>query len=100
MFKDRNYNNKNRQIDKFASRKNEDNFIIEEDDYHEHEYCDHEDAHTEMMSVLPSLLNASLELAKLVIDNRVRNSDKMTDDDIYSIHRKSFQKMGNIFSDK
>ena len=66
MFKDRNYNNKNRQIDKFASRKNEDNFIIEEDDYHEHEYCDHEDAHTEMMSVLPSLLNASLELAKLV----------------------------------
>lgn len=85
MFKDRNYNNKNRQIDKFASRKNEDNFIIEEDDYHEHEYCDHEDAHTEMMSVLPSLLNASLELAKLVIDNRVRNWTSVKNEGIRDI---------------
>lgn len=100
MFKDRKYNNKNRQIDKFASRKNEDNFIIKEDDYQEYEHSNNEDVHTEMMSVLPFLLNASLELAKLVIDNRVRNSEKMTDDDIYSIHRKSFQKIGNIFSDK
>ncbi len=100
MFKDRNYNNKNRQIAKFASRKNEDNFIIEEDDYQEHEYSNLESTHAEMISTLPSLLNASLELAKLVIDNRVRNSQKMTDEDIYSIHRKSFQNMGNIFGDK
>jgi len=100
MFKDRNYNNKNRQIEKSASSKNEDNFIIEEDEYQEQEYSNLEDAHTEMISALPSLLNASLELTKLVIDNRVRNSQKMTDEDIYSIHRKSFQNMGNIFSDK
>jgi hypothetical protein len=100
MFQNKHYN-KNKQIEKFASRKNGDNFIIEEDDdYHEHEYCDHEDVHAEMMSALPSLLNASLELTKLIIDNKIRNSEKMTDEDIYSIYRKSFQNMGNIFGDK
>ena len=37
-----------------------------------------------------SAINSAIELSKLVIENRVRNAEHMTDEDIYNIYRKSF----------
>lgn len=37
-----------------------------------------------------SAINSAIELSKLVIQNRVRNTEHMIDDDIYNIYRKSF----------
>lgn len=37
-----------------------------------------------------SAINSAIELSKLVIENRVRNTEHMIDEDIYNIYRKSF----------
>lgn len=37
-----------------------------------------------------SAINATIELSKLVIENRVRNEEHMIDEDIYNIYKKSF----------
>lgn len=36
-----------------------------------------------VMATMPIIMNATINLTKLVIDNRVRNSAQMTDQDIY-----------------
>ena len=38
-----------------------------------------------------SAINSAIELSKLVIENRVRNTEHMIDEDIYNIYRKSFK---------
>ena len=43
---------------------------------------------SQMMS---SVMSNSIELSKLVIDNRVRNSEKMQDEDIYTIYNNSLK---------
>ena len=40
--------------------------------------------------VMPSVINSSVEVMKLVVENRVRNKEKMDDNDIYHIYKKSF----------
>ena len=47
-------------------------------------------AENAMGHMITSILNSSIELSKIVIENRVRNSDHMIDEDIYDIHKKSF----------
>ena len=37
-----------------------------------------------------SAIHSAIELSKLVIANRVRNTERMIDEDIYNIYRKSF----------
>jgi hypothetical protein len=44
------------------------------------------DAVTHMVS---SICSNTIELSKVVIENRVRNSDKLSDADIYEIYKKS-----------
>ena len=44
------------------------------------------DSVTQMIS---SICNNSIELSKVVIENRVRNSDKLSDTDIYNIYKES-----------
>lgn len=36
-----------------------------------------------------AICNNSIELSKVVIENRVRNSDKLSDTDIYDIYKES-----------
>lgn len=48
-----------------------------------------------MGDMLTTIINSSIELSKIVIENRVRNSDHMIDDDIYEIHNKSLQSIKN-----
>ena len=40
--------------------------------------------------IASSAINSAIELSKLVIENRVRNAEHRTDEDIYNIYRKSF----------
>ena len=40
--------------------------------------------------IASSAINSAIELSKLVIENRVRNTDRMIDEDIHNIYRKSF----------
>ncbi|OZG32018.1 MULTISPECIES: hypothetical protein [Rickettsieae] len=53
----------------------------------------------QMMSILPNIIRSTIDMAKLVIDNRVRNSDRMTDDDIYQIHRDAFKHLNSVFTE-
>lgn len=46
------------------------------------------DSISQMMS---SVISNSIELSKLVIDNRVRNSEKLQDEDIYNIYNNSLK---------
>jgi hypothetical protein len=52
-----------------------------------------------MAQMISSVLNASAELSKLVIENRKHNSQKMSDEDIYEIYSKSFTHILNTTSD-
>jgi len=36
-------------------------------------------------------MSSAIDLAKLVIENRIRNANNMNDDDIYNIYQKSFE---------
>ena len=51
------------------------------------DHCDIDNALGQMAS---SAMHSAIELSKLVIENRVRNAEHMTDEDIYNIYRKSF----------
>ena len=42
-----------------------------------------------VLHMLSSVSQNSLELSKLVIDNKLRNSEKLKDEDIYDIYKKS-----------
>ncbi len=50
-----------------------------------------------MVNVLSSVINSVQFLSNLVVENRVRNSQQMTDEDIYNIYRKSFSIDEEIF---
>jgi uncharacterized protein YehS (DUF1456 family) len=39
--------------------------------------------------MVSAICNNSIELSKVVIENRVRNSDKLNDTDIYNIYKES-----------
>ncbi len=43
-----------------------------------------------MASMITSVINSVRFLSNLVVENRVRNSEQMTDEDVYKIYRKSF----------
>ncbi len=67
---------------------------LEDDDYESYnEYLPEE-----MISVMSSILAQSIDIAKLVIENRARNSEKMSDQDIYQIHLDSYAHINNILS--
>ena len=44
-----------------------------------------------MGSMVTAVVQSSMDLSKLVVENRVRNADHMIDDDIYEIYKKSVQ---------
>jgi len=44
-----------------------------------------------MAGMIAAVMQSSMDLTKLVVENRVRNADHMIDDDIYGIHKKSVQ---------
>jgi hypothetical protein len=39
--------------------------------------------------MISSICSNTIELSKVVIENRVRNSDKLSDEDIYKIYKES-----------
>ena len=41
--------------------------------------------------MVSSVITTSIQLSKIVIENRTFNSEKMNDDDIYDIYKKSFK---------
>lgn len=43
--------------------------------------------------MLSSTMSTTIELAKLIIENKVRNAEHMIDEDIYDIYDKSFKKV-------
>lgn len=58
------------------------------DDLFASQFAPTEESISQMMS---SVISNSIELSKLVIDNRVRNSEKLQDEDIYDIYKKSIK---------
>jgi len=51
---------------------------------------EHFEANHVVGQMASSAINSAIELSKLVIENRVRNTEHMIDEDIYNIYRKSF----------
>ena len=51
---------------------------------------EHFEADPTVGQMASSAINSAIELSKLVIENRVRNTEHMIDEDIYNIYRKSF----------
>lgn len=60
---------------------------------------DHFDVDNSLEQMVSSVMNASVELSKLVIENRVRNTDRMVDEDIHEIYKKSFMTVLQVNSD-
>ena len=90
-----NHKNSNRSI-KFTGNQPKDNFVIEEDeeDYYMEENYDEPDHHpvqSEMMTMVPVFMDQALGVTELIIANKVRNSEKISDQNIYRIHRDSFK---------
>jgi hypothetical protein len=54
---------------------------------------DHGGAEHVVGQMMPPIMNSAIELSKLVVENRVRNSEHMVDNDIYDIYKKSFMVM-------
>ena len=97
MLRDFNkHKNSNRSI-KFMGNQPKDNFVIEEDedDYYmeeeDYDESDHHHVESEMMTMVPVFMDQALGVTELIIANRVRNSEKISDQDIYRIHRDSFK---------
>ncbi|KJW03449.1 hypothetical protein REIP_1482 [Rickettsia endosymbiont of Ixodes pacificus] len=44
-------------------------------------------------------MSTAVDMIKLVIENRVRNAEKMTDEDIYQIYNTSFKRMNKVLSE-
>ena len=59
-------------------------------------FMDNSSVISDVTSVMSSMCNNSIELSKLVIENKVRNSEKLEDSDIYKIHRDS---LSNVMKD-
>ena len=43
--------------------------------------------------MVSSTMTTAIELLKIVIENKVRNSEQMMDEDIYNIYKKSFSEI-------
>ena len=77
---------------------------FDDDEINNEEFDDHDDDIDDnsamanmMMSMFPSIMEATLNLTKLIIDNKVRNNEKISDDDIYQLYCDSFKHINNTF---
>jgi hypothetical protein len=105
MPKNKNYKNKNTNISPFVPKlhKNEDSFKLFNSLIADCDLSDIEDDEfypNEMMTILPVMLSSTNDMTKLIIENRARNGEKMTDQDIYQIHSEAFKYITNIFNEK
>lgn len=53
----------------------------------------------QIVNILPKVMSTAIDMTKLVIENRVRNAEKMTDEDIYQIYNTSFKRMHKVLSE-
>lgn len=53
----------------------------------------------QIVNILPKVMSTAVDMTKLVIENRVRNAEKMTDEDIYQIYNTSFKRMNKVLSE-
>ncbi len=105
MIKNKNYNN--REKNKYSnvalkSRGQDDAFQMFEDVILEKGFRDIEDemlSPNAVMATMPIVMNATIDLTKLVIDNRVRNLEQMADQDIYQIYREAFKHISKVFEE-
>lgn len=106
MLKDLNRTKNPNKGSKFVeTNRTHDNFVIEGDaDYiedEEYDECEHDYYHqNESIAMIPAFMGQALDIAKLIIENKVRNSEKISDKDIYQIHRNSFKHVISIFDEK
>lgn len=54
----------------------------------------------QIVNILPKVMSTAVDMTKLVIENRVRNAEKMTDEDIYQIYNTSFKRMNKVLSEE
>ena len=54
----------------------------------------------QIVNILPKIMSTAIDMTKLVIENRVRNAEKMTDEDIYQIYNTSFKRMHKVLSEE
>jgi hypothetical protein len=54
-------------------------------------------AEESVLATFPIIMSSTFGLTKLIIENKVRNSEKLTDRDIYKIHSEAFNHVSNIF---
>lgn len=54
----------------------------------------------QIVNILPKVMSTAMDMTKLVIENRVRNDGKMTDEDIYQIYNTSFKRMHKVLSEE
>ncbi|WP_342225263.1 hypothetical protein [Rickettsia endosymbiont of Urophora cardui] len=54
----------------------------------------------QIVNILPKVMSTAIDMTKLVIENRVRNAEKMTDEDIYQIYNTSFKRMHKVLSEE
>lgn len=105
MLKNKNYNNREKNKGSniaLKSRGQADVFQMFEDVILEKGFKDMEDemlSPNAVMATMPIIMNATIDLTKLVIDNRVRNSAQMTDQDVYQIHREAFKHISKVFEE-
>lgn len=54
----------------------------------------------QIVNILPKVMSTAVDMTKLVIENRVRNTEKMTDEDIYQIYNTAFKRMNKVLSEE
>jgi len=52
-----------------------------------------------LLSMMSIAIRGTTDLSKIIIDNRMRNSEKITDEDIYKIYKESYKKLYELFQD-
>ena len=55
------------------------------------EFMDSPGTDNTAVQLASAAMSSAIDLAKLVVENRVRNASNMNDDDIYHIYEKSFE---------
>ena len=92
----KNFNNKgaDKKSSGFFTNREEDDFIIEDEEYSDG-YDEAEQA--TIIQMIPLILEQTFNLTELLIANRVRNSEKMSDNDIYQIYRDTFKNITKVF---
>lgn len=54
----------------------------------------------QIVNILPKVMSTAVDMTKLVIENRVRNAEQITDEDIYQIYNTSFKRMNKVLSEE